>query len=240
MRRDGTRFFATGTVHPLRDEAGNLRGFCKIMRDITERKWAEEALAAAYKRERRIAESLQRSLLLTPPEDLFPGLAVATSYEAAWDEASVGGDFFDAFALGGARWRSWWGTPPARAGGRGPDGRGEVRPARLPARVPGPGRGLARLSDFLCDAQRLDNQSGGGFIVLSLMVVDPATGDAVLTAAGAEPPLVVRAGEKRRWRRRAACPWGSCRRRVYGNGAAPRAGGCRADGDRRDHGGAAR
>ena len=44
MRRDGTRFWASGVVSPLRDEAGGLRGFAKVMRDDTERKRLEEEL----------------------------------------------------------------------------------------------------------------------------------------------------------------------------------------------------
>ena len=33
------------------------------------------------------------------PPDAFPGLQIAHFYEAAWDEALVGGDFYDLFAL---------------------------------------------------------------------------------------------------------------------------------------------
>jgi diguanylate cyclase (GGDEF)-like protein/PAS domain S-box-containing protein len=45
LRRDGTRFWATGSVTPLRDGAGRLRGFTKVMRDFTERRMAEERMA---------------------------------------------------------------------------------------------------------------------------------------------------------------------------------------------------
>jgi len=44
VRKDGTHFWASGVLTPLRDEAGNLLGFSKILRDFTERKQAEEAL----------------------------------------------------------------------------------------------------------------------------------------------------------------------------------------------------
>jgi PAS domain S-box-containing protein len=37
MRRDGSRFWASGVVTPVRDGAGELIGFCKVMRDMTER-----------------------------------------------------------------------------------------------------------------------------------------------------------------------------------------------------------
>jgi two-component system, chemotaxis family, CheB/CheR fusion protein len=44
IRKDGSRFFASGVVTTVRDQAGRLRGFAKVMRDITERKKAEEQL----------------------------------------------------------------------------------------------------------------------------------------------------------------------------------------------------
>jgi serine phosphatase RsbU (regulator of sigma subunit) len=46
-----------------------------------------------------VAETLQRSLLLTPPPDAYPGLRFKAFYRPALDEALVGGDFFDVFAV---------------------------------------------------------------------------------------------------------------------------------------------
>ncbi len=43
-RKDGTRFWASGFLRPVRDEGGNLHGFVKVVRDTTERKRAEDAL----------------------------------------------------------------------------------------------------------------------------------------------------------------------------------------------------
>lgn len=47
VRRDGSRFWANVVITALRDETGDLRGFSKVTRDITDRKRAEEALKAA-------------------------------------------------------------------------------------------------------------------------------------------------------------------------------------------------
>jgi len=47
VRKDGTRFWATGTVTQVRDELGCLRGFAVVMRDNTERRRAEEHTAHA-------------------------------------------------------------------------------------------------------------------------------------------------------------------------------------------------
>jgi PAS domain S-box-containing protein len=43
-RKDGTRFWAYVVIDAIRDASGNLLGFVKITRDLTERKIAEEAL----------------------------------------------------------------------------------------------------------------------------------------------------------------------------------------------------
>ena len=50
VRKDGTRFWASGIVVPVRDEADNLRGFTKVARDLTERKLAAEALQRSEER----------------------------------------------------------------------------------------------------------------------------------------------------------------------------------------------
>ncbi|OAS12678.1 MHYT domain-containing protein, partial [Methylobacterium platani] len=47
VRRDGTRFWASVVIDPIRGEDGALVGFAKVTRDITERKRAEAALEQA-------------------------------------------------------------------------------------------------------------------------------------------------------------------------------------------------
>src|SRR5204863_4095092 len=44
VRKDGSRFWASGYTTALRDDAGRQRGFVKICRDLTERKKFEDAL----------------------------------------------------------------------------------------------------------------------------------------------------------------------------------------------------
>jgi PAS domain S-box-containing protein len=46
MRKDGSRFWSNVTITALRDASGELIGFSKVSRDLTERKRAEEKLAA--------------------------------------------------------------------------------------------------------------------------------------------------------------------------------------------------
>jgi PAS domain S-box-containing protein len=47
LRKDGTRFWASVVIDPIRNDQGELIGFAKITRDITERRQAQEALEQA-------------------------------------------------------------------------------------------------------------------------------------------------------------------------------------------------
>lgn len=51
VRKDGTVFWASGIMTPLRDQTGQLQGFAKIMRDFTDRKQAESEREQLLKRE---------------------------------------------------------------------------------------------------------------------------------------------------------------------------------------------
>jgi PAS domain S-box-containing protein len=44
VRKDGARFWANVVITAMRDDAGRLRGFCKVSRDMTERRRAEEEI----------------------------------------------------------------------------------------------------------------------------------------------------------------------------------------------------
>jgi len=50
LRKDGSRFFVSGKLTPLLDDAGTLQGYTVIAHDITEQKLAEERLREADRR----------------------------------------------------------------------------------------------------------------------------------------------------------------------------------------------
>jgi PAS domain S-box-containing protein len=50
VRKDGTRFWAHVIIDPIRDPSGELLGYAKVTRDLSERKIAEEALRRSEER----------------------------------------------------------------------------------------------------------------------------------------------------------------------------------------------
>ena len=73
LRRDGARFRAAVTLTALHDEAGRLRGFAKVARDVTERRRAEEMRALLARevdhRAKNVLAVALSLLRLTPRDD---------------------------------------------------------------------------------------------------------------------------------------------------------------------------
>ncbi len=68
VRSDGSRFWASIVVTALYDHEGNLTGFAKITRDITERRQAEAALKNSEERMRRFFERQLVGMAITSPQ----------------------------------------------------------------------------------------------------------------------------------------------------------------------------
>ncbi|MEO6739977.1 MAG: PAS domain S-box protein, partial [Chthoniobacteraceae bacterium] len=56
VRKDGSRFWASGATTALRDDAGNLRGFAKIVRDMSNHRAATDQLRALEARKSAILD----------------------------------------------------------------------------------------------------------------------------------------------------------------------------------------
>jgi len=60
VRKDGTQFWADVVITALRTPDGELRGFGKVTRDLTDRKRHEDSLRAIIEREREVADRLRK------------------------------------------------------------------------------------------------------------------------------------------------------------------------------------
>lgn len=64
VRKDGSKFWASGLVFPLRDHKGESIGFTKIMRNITARKEAEQRLFEAKNLAESVVETAEYPLVI--------------------------------------------------------------------------------------------------------------------------------------------------------------------------------
>src|SRR5262249_43830768 len=68
MRKGGERFWASGITTAARDEAGNLTGFTKVLRDLTTRQQIEEQLRENQSYLRLLTESLPQLVWTARPD----------------------------------------------------------------------------------------------------------------------------------------------------------------------------
>ncbi len=196
----------TWRVH--RDAHGEPCGWDGLSRDISGVKQAQaerdaarqeadlraEALSRVYEREHRIAEALQRSLLIKPSLEALSRLEVETVYLAAWDEALVGGDYYDMFALEDGKLALVVGD----VSGKGLEAASRTAEIKFTLRAylreyPHAATAMERLNAFLCESRALEMPLSGYFVCLTLAIVSPTTGGMELCSAGAEPSFLLRA-----------------------------------------------
>lgn len=98
-RSDGEYRWHMARGAPIKDDKGQVIRWVGACSDITAHKEAEQLQAALFHREHTIALQLQEALQ-RPLPSVTAGIAVRVHYKAALtEEAGVGGDFYDVFAL---------------------------------------------------------------------------------------------------------------------------------------------
>ncbi|MDQ6678602.1 MAG: PAS domain S-box protein [Acidobacteriota bacterium] len=68
LRKDGTRFWGSGTVTPLLDGSGGTAGFVKVFQDRTREREAREALRESEERFRQLADSMPQMVWTARPD----------------------------------------------------------------------------------------------------------------------------------------------------------------------------
>jgi PAS domain S-box-containing protein len=89
IRADGRRFWANVLITALKDNDGNLRGFSKLTRDITDRKQAEEALLKAGALQRAIFNSANFSSIATDAQGIIQIFNVGAERMLGYTAAEV-------------------------------------------------------------------------------------------------------------------------------------------------------
>jgi PAS domain S-box-containing protein len=185
QREDGAYRWIVDRGVPRFSDDGALLGYVGTATDIDDRKAVEEKLAAAFRRDHEVAETLQRSLL---PEHLprIDGVQLEARYLPAGNEAAIGGDWYDAIERDDGRLAVVVGDVVGH-GLRAATVMGQLRNAfRAYALVEqSPAVTLARLN-------RLVGKDTRELMATALyLLIDRDTGDVRYASAGHPPALVI-------------------------------------------------
>jgi PAS domain S-box-containing protein len=93
VRRDGSRLWVMGSSTALRGDNGALRGFAKIVRDISERKYWEDALAQSERRFRALIEQSADAIVLNDAQGTITGNSPALTRLLGYRRDEIVGRF---------------------------------------------------------------------------------------------------------------------------------------------------
>jgi PAS domain S-box-containing protein len=98
VRKDGTRFWASVVIDAIRDETGELIGYAKVTRDITERRDSEAALRASEERFRLLVQGVtDYSIYMLSPEGEITNWNAGAERIKGYTEDEVVGTHFSRF-----------------------------------------------------------------------------------------------------------------------------------------------
>ncbi len=97
-RKDGSKFWGSITITALHDEENNIIGFCKVTRDLTDKKMAEDSLRLSEERyHQMIAEVQDYAIILLTAEGLIENWNAGAEKIKGYTSKEVVGKRFDIF-----------------------------------------------------------------------------------------------------------------------------------------------
>jgi two-component system sensor kinase FixL len=89
LRKNGARYVATVTVTLLRDQTGQVLGFAKVIRDITERLAAEDALRAREAHLRSILDTIPDAMIVIDEQARIQSFSTAAVRQFGYEPEEV-------------------------------------------------------------------------------------------------------------------------------------------------------
>ena len=98
VRKDGTRFWAHAVVDAIRSPEGDLLGFAKVVRDITEKKAAETDLRASEERFRLLVQGVKDcAIYLLDKDGVVTNWNLGAEHIKGYPRAEIVGEHFSRF-----------------------------------------------------------------------------------------------------------------------------------------------
>ena len=98
VRKDGTRFWAHVIIDPIRDPSGELIGFAKVTRDVTERKLTQESLQRSEERFRLLVQGVtDYAIYMLDPDGRITNWNTGAQRIKGYDEHEIVGEHFSRF-----------------------------------------------------------------------------------------------------------------------------------------------
>jgi PAS domain S-box-containing protein len=98
VRKDGTQFWANVVIDPIRDPKGNLVGFAKVTRDLTDKKIAQEELRRSEERFRLLVQSVSDyAIYMLDPEGKISSWNAGAERFKGYAEEEIIGEHFSRF-----------------------------------------------------------------------------------------------------------------------------------------------